>query len=680
MENKKRPNRGRRSSLSTGHSGSCFIRQSQRTASPTTTLVRAELEVHPDALSTTQYHPRLPPGLIQTCGINMATCGSHGCDRWLSVSRSALSENCRWSTMAATSQGVMSRDRHHSAEHFVVIPLKVGMDSKLCVDSAQRISAPASRSKSLKHDRKLTSFRQVVGRAILLSDGLLRICENVDQTSTMSLRLSGAAVCGAPSSNRRLKRSLKQTSRFRSEVKTNCSALHAVSPVGHSRRFTHVRDVVDGRRVDSSSWLVGRRRKHIVHVGEVVVDTITIEEKEIGNGDDRAGDTPSNVDGRVAVGTIPLEENGVGKEDAGADKTPTPSNVSSGGTVDTTTIAEKQVNSDDVTRDAPRSKIVIEEDYLLTAEPILLSKEFSMKEKLRLAWRALKLPIYSVALLPILMGGALAYYETGVFSFQRFQAFVVPSFLVMTWLHFSNDYYDSVTGVDKNKKESYVNLIGRRGPVLAAGIAILGLGLVQFFKLAMTLGDQRISLFLSVAIACGYVYQCPPFRLSYVGVGEPLCFVAFGIATVAFHLGQIQPSVVGSLHPISPGAWGASALLGMTTSLILFCSHFHQIEDDRKAGKLSPMVRLGSKEKGAAIVSMVLPVIYCTGIGLVLLKVLPLTCLLGFALSSPVAGVMRNFILQNYHDPHRKFSELDASLDILWRPWRNSEAGMNVRL
>lgn len=31
--------------------------------------------------------------------------------------------------------------------------------------------------------------------------------------------------------------------------------------------------------------------------------------------------------------------------------------------------------------------------------------------------------------------------------------------------------------------------------------------------------------------------QCPPFRLSYKGLGEPLCFVAFGpLATTAFYL------------------------------------------------------------------------------------------------------------------------------------------------
>lgn len=34
---------------------------------------------------------------------------------------------------------------------------------------------------------------------------------------------------------------------------------------------------------------------------------------------------------------------------------------------------------------------------------------------------------------------------------------------------------------------------------------------------------------------------------------------------------------------------------GLTTTAILFCSHFHQIEGDTAAGKTSPLVRLGTE-------------------------------------------------------------------------------------
>lgn len=101
-------------------------------------------------------------------------------------------------------------------------------------------------------------------------------------------------------------------------------------------------------------------------------------------------------------------------------------------------------------------------------------------------------------------------------------------------------------------------------------------------------------------------------RLSYKGLGEPLCFWAFGpLATTAFYLAcQTAPSTLaytaaavntGAAHPALPVLAGVSSLLqllsvvvGITTTVILFCSHWHQIQGDLAAGKMSPLVRLGT--------------------------------------------------------------------------------------
>lgn len=45
---------------------------------------------------------------------------------------------------------------------------------------------------------------------------------------------------------------------------------------------------------------------------------------------------------------------------------------------------------------------------------------------------------------------------------------------------------------------------------------------------------------------------------------------------------------------ISAAVVACSVVVGITTSLILFCSHFHQIPDDIAANKISPLVRLGT--------------------------------------------------------------------------------------
>ncbi|PKI63354.1 hypothetical protein CRG98_016242 [Punica granatum] len=77
-----------------------------------------------------------------------------------------------------------------------------------------------------------------------------------------------------------------------------------------------------------------------------------------------------------------------------------------------------------------------------------------------LIWRAVKLPIYSVALIPLTVGSASAYLQTGIFAARRYFLLLASSVLIITWLNLSNDVYDFDTGADKNKKESVVNLVG----------------------------------------------------------------------------------------------------------------------------------------------------------------------------------------------------------------------------
>ena len=62
--------------------------------------------------------------------------------------------------------------------------------------------------------------------------------------------------------------------------------------------------------------------------------------------------------------------------------------------------------------------------------------------------------------------------------------------------------------------------------------------------------NSEVSAMLAAAVPMGYLYQGPPFRLSYQGLGEPLCFAAFGpLATTAFYLTQACPTAP---HPQGP--------------------------------------------------------------------------------------------------------------------------------
>ncbi|KAL5131001.1 2-carboxy-1,4-naphthoquinone phytyltransferase, chloroplastic [Glycine soja] len=138
-----------------------------------------------------------------------------------------------------------------------------------------------------------------------------------------------------------------------------------------------------------------------------------------------------------------------------------------------------------------------------------------------------------------------------------------------------------------------------------------------------------VQLFVAIYIS-QLLLQCPPFWLSYQGLGEPLCFAAFGpFATCAFYLLHGSSSVMNHF-PLSGTVLSASILVGFTTSLILFCSHFHQVEGDREVGKMSPLVRLGTK-KGAEVVKGAIFMLYALLVAFGLIKALPLTCIIFMA-------------------------------------------------
>lgn len=102
------------------------------------------------------------------------------------------------------------------------------------------------------------------------------------------------------------------------------------------------------------------------------------------------------------------------------------------------------------------------------------------QEKARLWKAAIKAPMYSVGLAPILVTAVAAWANTGAFAPLRTLGLCVAAICIIAWLNLSNDVFDSATGVDKTKPESVVNLTGsrRRVFVLAHVLLLAGAGLL----------------------------------------------------------------------------------------------------------------------------------------------------------------------------------------------------------
>ncbi len=259
--------------------------------------------------------------------------------------------------------------------------------------------------------------------------------------------------------------------------------------------------------------------------------------------------------------------------------------------------------------------------------------------------------MYAVAVMPVLLAAGWRSGAGLAVRLDQLLLFLLAAVLLLVWENLANDVFDADTGVDAlGKPHSLVNLTGRRDRValLANGALLLGLALMALVAL------RSSPAVLALVLACcgiGYAYQGPPLRLGYQGLGEPLCWIAFGPLATAAGLLALAPAVPGGFAGAWEVPWREALGLGsgpaLATSLVLFCSHFHQVTDDAAHGKRSPVVRLGTARAAALI-----PWFVAGSLGLqwvpVLVGAWPPTALLGAIGVPPALALIK--LLDRHHD------------------------------
>ncbi len=272
-----------------------------------------------------------------------------------------------------------------------------------------------------------------------------------------------------------------------------------------------------------------------------------------------------------------------------------------------------------------------------------------MNERNKRLWKqAIKWPLYSVAILPVFISGAYTLNSFKNIKIYNLIAFTIAAILILIWENLTNDLFDAETGIDEFKFHSIVNLVRSKKIVSITAYTSLLIGLLIITIIALS---TSINVMLLVALCCflGYLYQGPPFRLGYQGLGEPLCWIAFGPLTYSAALIALNPSDI-YLFSIP---WKESLLLGsgssLATTLVLFCSHFHQIKEDKEHGKNSPLVRLGAK-KGSKLVPWIVFVIYVFQLFLIISSFIPILCIL-YLISFPQSLKLINLLKNSYNRP-----------------------------
>ena len=267
----------------------------------------------------------------------------------------------------------------------------------------------------------------------------------------------------------------------------------------------------------------------------------------------------------------------------------------------------------------------------------------------RRLWKAaIKWPMYSVAVMPVLLAAGWRLGSGLHVRWVQGFVFLLAAVLLLIWENLSNDLFDAETGVDdQGKPHSVVALVGRSRPVQQLATLALLMGLMLMLWIALR---SSLAVLVLVLVSCGlgYLYQGPPFRLGYKGLGEPLCWLAFGPFATAAALLVIAPST-----DVVP--WDTALVLGsgpaLATTLVLFCSHFHQVEQDAAHGKQSPVVRLGTA-RAASLVPWFVAGTLALEWAPVLHGDWPLTALLG-ALGLPAASSLIRLLRTHHHEPER---------------------------
>ncbi len=274
----------------------------------------------------------------------------------------------------------------------------------------------------------------------------------------------------------------------------------------------------------------------------------------------------------------------------------------------------------------------------------------SKREKKALWKKAIKWPLYSVAVMPVVLAAGWKYGAGENLQFDQIFGFLIASILLLIWENLTNDLFDETTGVDKFKLHSVIALTGKRKLIRNLANLILGLGLGLIFLLSLR---SHFAVFYLILGSCllGYLYQGPPFRLGYQGLGEPLCWLAFGPLATAAALLVISPNIKNI-------PWGHSFTLGsgpaVATTLVLFCANFHQVLEDSAHGKKTLLVLLGTKRAAQLV-----PWFVILTLGLELIPVVnghwPITALLGAIGLPPAIALIR--LLNKYHNKPSLISE-----------------------
>ena len=278
----------------------------------------------------------------------------------------------------------------------------------------------------------------------------------------------------------------------------------------------------------------------------------------------------------------------------------------------------------------------------------------------RVVVRELRAEFLTASVIPVLLAGAVAHFETKIFDWPLFVLTLFGAAFLHIGTNVANDYFDHLSGNDPVNIRYIRPFTGGSRLIqnkLLSPRAVLTIAIV-FYAAAVVIGviltisrGPMIVAFGLIGLVSGYFYTAPPIRFAHHGLGEIVVGLNFGfligIGTYFVQTGTVSKAAIVSSMPLT-----------LLVAAIIIINEFQDSEADERVGKRTLVVRLGLRRSvplfGIVSLAAYFPIVVGVRMGL-----FPSFALLGLVpLPITVVATLR---AQNYYDSPKKLAPANAA-------------------
>lgn len=210
------------------------------------------------------------------------------------------------------------------------------------------------------------------------------------------------------------------------------------------------------------------------------------------------------------------------------------------------------------------------------------------QSKFTLWLRAARPQTLAAALIPVMVGTAIAYYDQ-LFRWDTTSVALFCAFAIQIGTNFANDYFDFIKGADTPDRIGFerATSAGLISPDAMRNATIITMLTAFFAGLYLVwIGGWIILLIGLLSLLFGILYTGGPFPLGYNGLGDLFVFIFFGIIAVmgTYYVNALEWSQISFLASLPVGALCVN---------ILVVNNLRDIEQDSITGKRTLGVLLG---------------------------------------------------------------------------------------